>query len=200
MLKLTEEIRAICSRPYGTLYSGTTSEVFLKIKKITANRLFACVGDVVSYNSLKNGLKPNIFVIDGKIKRERADSKFLNELYEMSKDYKEIKTRNVPGHITEDLVISLHDILIKTFRIDVEKYRIFVEGEEDLSVIPLAIFMPENSIIIYGQPDKGVVLINLKRDVKLEIYNLTRKMIPVNDNGSKILELFEGVLRGWKYI
>ena len=35
--------------------------------------------------------------------------------------------------------------------------RITVKGEEDLLVIPVCIYAPENSVVLYGQPNEGMV-------------------------------------------
>jgi len=197
MLRLTKELRKICSKPYGKLYSGSEKEVFFEIKGIIKNKLFACVGDAVSYYSLKNGLKPNILVIDGKIRREKINNKILSEIYKLTAGYKEIKVKNPPGHVTEELVCTIHRIVPM---LSARKYRIFVDGEEDLSVIPLSLFMPENSIILYGQPDEGVVVLTLKKERKIGVYNIAKKMECVNNDGGKILNLFEEVMKKWNYI
>jgi len=34
-----------------------------------------------------------------------------------------------------------------------------VDGEEDLAVIPCVLMAPEGSLILYGQPGEGVVLV-----------------------------------------
>jgi hypothetical protein len=43
---------------------------------------------------------------------------------------------------------------------------IFVDGEEDLAVIPLVIASDEGSVILYGQPGVGVVLRLVDREAK----------------------------------
>ena len=196
MLKLTEKLRKICSKPHGKLYIGHS---IFKTEKLAKYKFLACVGDVVSYLSLKNNLKPKILIFDGKIKRERANDEFLDELKALSYDYYEIKVENPPSCLTEDLVYNLYKILEKLEK-NRKKYKVFVKGEEDLSVIPLTIFMPENSAIIYGQPDEGVVLVNPKRDVKLKVYNIALQMRRVNSNGDRIIRLFKEVMNSWKFL
>ena len=51
--------------------------------------------------------------------------------------------------------------------------RITVSGEEDLLVIPVCIHAPKNSIVMYGQPNEGLVLVN----VTPEIRNKTQKLL-----------------------
>ena len=51
----------------------------------------------------------------------------------------------------------------------IQKYKtlaIIVEGEEDLLVLPLMVQMPIGSVIIYGQPREGMVVITLTEERK----------------------------------
>ena len=41
-----------------------------------------------------------------------------------------------------------------------DKYIIEVEGEEDLAVLPIIILAPEDTTVLYGQPNEGLVLLN----------------------------------------
>jgi uncharacterized protein (UPF0218 family) len=34
---------------------------------------------------------------------------------------------------------------------------VLVDGEEDLAVFPLILILPDSSVILYGQPNEGVV-------------------------------------------
>jgi hypothetical protein len=65
--------------------------------------------------------------------------------------------------------------------------RIIVEGEEDLAVIPLICLLPENSLVVYGQPDEGVVAIRVTEDKKILIHDILGRMEKVNGNGEDIL-------------
>jgi uncharacterized protein (UPF0218 family) len=41
-----------------------------------------------------------------------------------------------------------------------------VDGEEDLAVLPLALVAPHGSLILYGQPGEGVVLLIISGSVQ----------------------------------
>ncbi|MBM3292454.1 DUF359 domain-containing protein [Candidatus Bathyarchaeota archaeon] len=45
-----------------------------------------------------------------------------------------------------------------------KKLAIIVEGEEDLLVLPLMADMPLGSVIIYGQPNEGLVIITITEE------------------------------------
>jgi uncharacterized protein (UPF0218 family) len=44
--------------------------------------------------------------------------------------------------------------------------RLIVNGEEDLLVLPVCIHAPENSIVLYGQPNKGLVLVQITTEIR----------------------------------
>ncbi len=165
MLKITERLRKILSEPQGKLYEGVGEEPVVSAVYGRRYSLLACVGDMVSYYALKAKIFPDILVFDGRsVRRDVADIK--REIVEMTRSYVEILARNPPGCITEDLVEKVFKAieLVKGGR----RVRIFVEGEEDLAVMPLAVVLPKGSLIVYGQPGRGVVALDVglkRRDV-----------------------------------
>ena len=50
---------------------------------------------------------------------------------------------------------------------------VIVEGEEDLLVLPLISMLPTGSLIVYGQPDEGMVIV----EVTIEMKNWTDDFI-----------------------
>jgi uncharacterized protein (UPF0218 family) len=75
----------------------------------------------------------------------RADVKQIGE--------KVIQVTNPEGTITDDLWEAVEQGLN-----DPKPVRIEVSGEEDLAFIPCMLLAPENAVVIYGYPDKGLVL------------------------------------------
>jgi GTP-dependent dephospho-CoA kinase len=39
--------------------------------------------------------------------------------------------------------------------------RVIVHGEEDLLTLPILILIPAGSVVLYGQPLKGIVIVNV---------------------------------------
>lgn len=174
MLKLTEELRKILAEPQGKLYEGEGVEPIKRAVSEFDFAILACVGDIVTYYTIKSQFKPDIIVIDGKSIRRSLDDAIVTEIDEATSDYESIKAENPAGHITEDLVEKIFQAieLVKSGC----KVRIFVNGEEDLAVMPLAIMLPKGSLIVYGQPKRGVVAIAVNREKKIEIFGLVRRM------------------------
>ncbi|HIP62963.1 MAG TPA: DUF359 domain-containing protein [Archaeoglobus profundus] len=179
MLKITKELRSILSKPHGILYKGKGINPIKKAVNTRKNCILVCVGDIVTYYALKAKIKPDIVVIDGKSLRKSLNGEIANEIIKNTAEYVTIKAVNPAGHITEDLVEKLFNAvkLAKS-----TKVKVFIEGEEDLAVMPLVILLPKGSLIIYGQPNEGVVALNVDEEKKILIFNLLEKMEKLNDD------------------
>ncbi len=173
MLKLTEELRKILAEPQGRLYEGKGIGPILRALSDSNHSILACVGDIVTYYSLKV-VEPNIVVLDGRSIRKNLDKWMIEEIESKTIEYDALEAENPAGHITEDLVekIFLAIDLVKSGR----KVRLLVRGEEDLAVMPLAIVLPKGSLIVYGQPKRGVVAVEVNEGKKYEMLELLSRM------------------------
>jgi uncharacterized protein (UPF0218 family) len=155
MFSLPEENRVYFQKPFGKIYSN-----FDEILPLIMGKRVYTVGDVVTYSMLKRGLIPDIAIVDHLTKREPCS---INPDFG---DLKVIKADNPPGTITDDLLDAIEQALGNVPAV------IDVNGEEDLAVIPVIMMAPLGSVILYGQPGKGVVL----RDVTEESKKKGRKL------------------------
>ncbi|MFP3909500.1 MAG: GTP-dependent dephospho-CoA kinase family protein [Archaeoglobaceae archaeon] len=185
MLKLTEELREKCSRPFGRLYSGNDVEI-TNIEEIQDYSLLICVGDVVSYHALNSGLRPHIILMDKKTKRE-FNEEISDKVDRLSRDYEVVDVENPIGCVSADLAQKIESSLSRVN--SGQKIKMVVEGEEDLAVIPLVCILPQNSLIIYGQPHQGVVALKVTPDKKILIHHILRKMEKVNGNGNEVMTI-----------
>jgi len=176
MLKLPESMREILSKPHGRLYKGDWVDLKL-IDEVNECELIACVGDLVSLSAINSSLNPHLIVLDGKtLRHERL------EIEDSIKNYKKLEANNPPGYISCDLVRTIQLAVKMIF--DGFRVCIWIHGEEDLAVMPLGLVLPENSLILYGQPREGVVALVIDKEKKILIANLMRRM-------EKILECKE---------
>jgi len=142
MLVLSEEARNLLKKPFGTLYSN-----FFQITPLIKGKFFCTVGDVVTKNAYNAGVTPAIAVIDGITKRTENVQNTGVQSYNITHH-----VRNLPGTISEELIATLKEAQKQTPSV------VFVDGEEDLAVIPLTELLPIGSIILYGQPNEGIIL------------------------------------------
>ncbi len=173
MLKLTEELRRFLSEPQGILYEGKGVDPISKVLSDFEFTILACVGDVVSYYALKVA-RPDVIVLDGRSVRRSIGKDLLEEIEEKTMEYETLVAENPAGHITEDLVEKLH--VAVSIVAEGRRVRVFVKGEEDLSVIPLALMLPKGSLIVYGQPMRGVVAVSVDENKRREMFEIVERM------------------------
>jgi uncharacterized protein (UPF0218 family) len=71
-------------------------------------------------------------------------------------DREYVNVVNAPGTISAESQSVLIDVAIGC-----KNLAVIVDGEEDLLVLPLMVHMPLGSVIVYGQPREGMVVITL---------------------------------------
>ena len=146
--RLPEAERPSLKRPFGQVYP----DIRALLPRVRGHEVYA-VGDVVTHNLLREGIAPRIAIIDGHTMR--APCTRVPEL-----PFRRILARNPAGTISDDLVRAIRDAVAHPPAV------IFVEGEEDLAVLPLVLAAPAGVVILYGQPGEGVVLREVDREAK----------------------------------
>jgi len=149
---LKKELRKI----WGAPIFGKKKEVFKKFKILCQKKKFKKIITVGDYCSMN--LPSNIRIFDGKIKRKKV-KKLLPYF---------LICQNPAGTIQKEV----WPIIKKAIK---ERKNIFVDGEEDLLVIPAVLLSGKNTAVIYGFPKKGVCLIEVNQKTKNQIKNLLKK-------------------------
>ena len=164
-MQLPDDLRDQLKNPLGNLISDNDPNKENIIKKISAESTIITVGDRTTENMLQLGLKPQIQIIAGLEKRSEcavpADDTINTKL----------SCKNPPGEITEESI----QVIQKAFSCE-SPVRITVDGEEDLLVIPVCIHAPENSIVMYGQPNEGLVIIRVTPEIKAKVQKILDAM------------------------
>ncbi len=158
-LILQKDLRYKLKKPMGTLIAGTIEETtprLLEYLNSKSSALTISVGDVVSEILLENNYFPGIIVTDGYTKRVELDKKINHHKYRV------INVICPAAEISTDAWNRIREIVKKNN----EFIHLLVEGEEDLLVLPFLVEAPLGSIIIYGQPNEGVVIRELDQDAK----------------------------------
>ncbi len=109
------------------------------------------IGDAVTTYLIKKDIKPDIAVVDYKIQRKKYNGKYYAE--------KVIKVKNPPGCISRQLWNA-----IATAYAENKKTLIEVDGEEDLAALPAIYLAPENTTVIYGLRNKGMVVVEVGKE------------------------------------
>ncbi|MCD6496576.1 MAG: DUF359 domain-containing protein [Candidatus Aenigmarchaeota archaeon] len=158
-LKIPASVHEELREPYGKLFKNISGAL-----RYTRGRSIATVGDMVSYETLKAGIKPGIVIIDGRIKRNPSNRK-------IDAGGKEIPAENPTGYITADMFSRICEALSGPKPVMVR-----VKGEEDMAVLPLMLFGREGLRIIYGLFDKGVCVVSVDKNTRKAARNILKKI------------------------
>ena len=160
-MQLPDDLRDQLKKPLGNLISDNDPNKENIIKKISTESIIITVGDKTTENLLQLGLRPQIQIIDGLEKRNKrivpADDTINTNL----------SCINPSGGITEESI----QVIQKAFSCE-PPVRITVSGEEDLLVIPVCIHAPENSIVMYGQPNEGLVIVTITPEIRAKVQKI----------------------------
>jgi len=147
-------MRGELKAPLGELYRGEPADTVARLKKALNKSQppqFAAVGDFVAANILAAGLSPQIVVVDNRTLRLDVEP--------VKHGLREIRVPNEPATINAEAWLTLRAAVTLKRRVAV-----VVEGEEDLLVLPLLAEMPIGSVIAYGQPHEGLVVVTVSEE------------------------------------
>ncbi len=172
LYRVNDEVRTRLKHPFGRLIVGQP-EVTIKALKEVVNRdkpiKLVTIGDTVTSNMLHRGIEIDLVVIDTKTKREAAAPILLD-------GFEVFKVVNPSGIITVDAFKAMEVVGERLIQ-GCNRIAVVVDGEEDLITLLAVKFVPLGSLIIYGQPDVGIVLITVTDVVKKEVDQLMDKMV-----------------------
>jgi uncharacterized protein (UPF0218 family) len=160
MRVLPDNLRDLLKEPIGQL----VDEKGL-LELIRNEKYIVSIGDLVTYTLLKNEIEPFFCIVDYKTRRGSCSEEIIDLIKSFGK--KSIIVNNPPATISDDL---WNIIEISYENLENDSFRIEVEGEEDLASLAAIYLAPPDVTIIYGLPDKGVLVVkptdNNKRKVK----------------------------------
>ncbi|MCI0558507.1 MAG: GTP-dependent dephospho-CoA kinase family protein [Nitrososphaera sp.] len=158
-------------QPFGRLVADKDVSKQLVLNLIRDSKLVAAVGDATTQRLVSYGIIPDIAVIDGK---ERRSKIIHTESYHATL----LRCSNPSGGISEGAMHALKDAVNTK-----PPVLVTVDGEEDLLALPLFAMVPLGSIILYGQPLEGLVVVKITAAKKKEAKDLMDK---ISDNTNLI--------------
>ena len=149
MFKLDENLIGEFKKPLGKLYP----EFEDAIPMIKEASFLISVGDQTTKNLVDIDLIPDLGIIDNRIQRKDHN-------YDIIRTENILDADNPAGTITENLWETIEEAISLTLE-DSGNRIIVVKGEEDLAVLPCLLIAPEDAVILYGQPNEGLVFVNV---------------------------------------
>ncbi len=160
---LTPVLRRKLKSPLGTLIQGPVDETIRALKKLIEEEKpckIISVGDAVSNNMIENGIFPSVLIVDNRIMRKEVEPIPLHTS-------QTFHLKNPPGTLADEAWSIIEDALRQG-----NTTRVLVDGEEDLLALVAVLCAPENSIVVYGQPNVGIVVVPVteqKREVTRQL-------------------------------
>ena len=155
-------------KPFGTLVVEkeiNKRKIMLMLDSATK---IITVGDATTERIVSFGITPDIAVIDGVERRSLRN-------HSINYRAKEMFCTNPAGMISDEAIEVLQKALEASTPI-----RIKVQGEEDLLALPLFGMAPKGSVVLYGQPLEGMVLVNINEEKQNQAKELMNKIFGIH--------------------
>lgn len=155
VLKMHTRAEPELKTPMGTLYKGpeATPEVAMlsALEEInTDETILIAVGDVTVSTLLDLDVVPDIGFIDGQTKRQALPT---DQHVDLSAFTHVLHASNPAGVLTPSLRQAVaHAAVLE------EPVAVVVDGEEDLAPLFVHLHVPLHAVVLYGQPNEGVVV------------------------------------------
>lgn len=154
-----EKARELLRKPVGRLLRGDPEKIIREVKRMIIEEsppLVISVGDYTSEMLRRGGVPVNLYIIDGRVERVCVDL-FKPE------GMKVIRAVNEPGTLNPEAVAKLHELIQER---DLKNTVLFIKGEEDILTLAVILSAPDHTIIIYGQPKEGSVVVRVESGVR----------------------------------
>lgn len=142
--------------PFGILIKDNKVDKDIVFPFIKNSNKIITVGDTTTEKFVRFGFIPDLSIIDNKEKRMIKD-----RAIEYQPD-KKIHMENKPGEVNLEAINLIREITTTNFN----KIQIIIEGEEDLLALPLFMYSPNGWAIFYGQPNEGLVVVEMDNNTR----------------------------------
>jgi len=153
----------ILKKPIGILLKNYQINMD-SLSKYLKSELIISVGDATTDTLLELGIVPAIQIVDGRERRVERDLPLENYA-------KVIKCNNPAGTISMEAVNAFKEALASE-----KPVRIVVNGEEDLLGAVVLALAPDNSVMFYGQPLEGLVVVTVNNETRSKLEEVINKI------------------------
>ena len=150
----------------------TTSRIYTDTPNILFNsKSVATIGDICTVKLIQEDIIPNLMIVDYKTKRNIKLTEKQISIIESVK-CKNVEVDNESGTISQQLYFEIK----KAIKSEIMT-KIIVNGEEDLATLPVIKHSKIGAKVIYGMPDKGMVVVDVNQQTKERANKLLRRML-----------------------
>ena len=156
---MAQELKDTTNRIYQNAPAGLNVEYIIT------------VGDICTIKINEQVRMPDLSIIDFKTKRDCPLSAEQRSIMDQIGE-KIVNVNNNAGTISDELWNA-----VKVAISDNVKTRIVVEGEEDLATLAAISLADLGAKVIYGMPDKGMVVVDVNKRSKKRANSLLERML-----------------------
>ena len=151
---------------------NTNDKIYLKSPGfLNKTECIVTVGDICTIKIFEQIREPDLAIVDLKTKRntllDPEQLKIMNKI-----GYNNIEVRNPAGTISKALWKAIESSLSEE-----KSSKITVKGEEDLAALAVISMAPEEAKVIYGMPDRGMVVVDVNQQSKKRANDFLKRML-----------------------
>tara|TARA_X000001036_G_scaffold48031_1_gene38389 strand:- start:839 stop:1336 length:498 start_codon:yes stop_codon:yes gene_type:complete len=150
----------------------TENEVYLESPDfLNETEYIATIGDICTIKIFEQIREPNLAIVDLKTKRNiTLDNNQLKAIMKIG--INKIEVENPPGSISNQMWKAIESSFSNE-----NNTRITVKGEEDLATLAVISMAPKGAKVIYGMPDRGMVVVDVNQQSKKRANNFLKRML-----------------------
>jgi len=131
--------------------------------------LIISVGDVVSKNMRRSSIPVKVVIVDSKVMREKITPMRV-------KAERTLNVKNPAGTLTPEAWTTIQRALKQE-----QSTRVLVDGEEDLLTLVAVSQASDGALVVYGQPNEGVVAVRVTEQTRERVRRIIDAMEPVSE-------------------
>jgi uncharacterized protein (UPF0218 family) len=165
---VTPELRAKLKQPFGLLIKGSFDKTMRELGEIIETEKppkTVAVGDTTSKNLHDYLMCPHLSIVDNQCMRKK-----IKPLPDDSAET--LRVFNPQGTITEEALMAVKEALQRP-----KHTHIIVNGEEDLLTLAAVLYAPDGSIVVYGQPYEGIVVVKVTAEKRSQVKEILKAMV-----------------------
>ncbi|PVX26322.1 MAG: hypothetical protein CW691_01765 [Candidatus Bathyarchaeum sp.] len=149
------------------MIEGSFEEAMQKLKEIIDKEkpsTVISVGDIVSQHMIERNLVLDVLIVDNKTMRKPIQPITVDT-------DQTLYAKNPPGTITDEAWDA-----IKRATKNKGRTKIIIDGEEDLLTLVTVLSAPKDAFVVYGQPQKGIVVVKVTKETREKMRSIVDAM------------------------
>ena len=163
-MHLPENLRKDLKEPLGKLIKDFEITKDVILKNLSHDEFLITVGDATTEKMIEFGIIPSLQIVDSLEKRKQRQ--LPKGVVRTS-----LNCNNPPAEVTDESI----RIIKQSFQME-KPVRIIVKGEEDLLVLPVVLYAPEKSTVMYGQHNEGLVIVKINEEIRNKAKSIMNAM------------------------